>query len=258
MEIYLWQGLLLAAIVFVFAWDARWECFFAFHPIIICPVAGLVLGNLNLGLEAGAIAELSYLGLNTVGGTVPPNALIAGLMTVVLAHTGGISAEAALGLSLPFALLMQWIVIACQSLFSGFNSKLEKAATENNMKAYRFYVFLPELILTTIYALVAFLSVYALQGAVAKFVQVFPEFVSHGFEIAGGLLPGVGLALLLKIMVKKQNIAYLIIGFVLMSLIPMNNVLPVALIAVALALIDIFKQKPTTTKKEDECDEAGI
>ena len=46
-------------------------------------VTGLVLGDWKLGLEAGAIAELSYLGLTTVGGTVPPNALIAGLMTVV-------------------------------------------------------------------------------------------------------------------------------------------------------------------------------
>ena len=34
---------------------------------------GLVLGDWKLGLEAGAIAELSYLGLTTVGGTVPPN-----------------------------------------------------------------------------------------------------------------------------------------------------------------------------------------
>ena len=64
----------------------------------------------NLVWEAGAIAELSYLGLTTVGGTVPPNALIAGLMTVVLAYKSGVSAETALGLSLPFALLMQWIV----------------------------------------------------------------------------------------------------------------------------------------------------
>ena len=111
MSVTLLQGLILALIVFAFAWDARWECFFVFHPIIVCFVTGLVLGDWKLGLEAGAIAELSYLGLTTVGGTVPPNALIAGLMTVVLAYKSGVSAETALGLSLPFALLMQWIVI---------------------------------------------------------------------------------------------------------------------------------------------------
>ena len=137
MSVTLLQGLILALIVFAFAWDARWECFFVFHPIIVCFVTGLVLGDWKLGLEAGAIAELSYLGLTTVGGTVPPNALIAGLMTVVLAYKSGVSAETALGLSLPFALLMQWIVIACQSLFSGFNVKVEQAIKQNDIKSVK-------------------------------------------------------------------------------------------------------------------------
>lgn len=138
MSVTLLQGLILSLIVFAFAWDARWECFFVFHPIIICFVTGLVLGDWKLGLEAGAIAELSYLGLTTVGGTVPPNALIAGLMTVVLAYKSGVSAETALGLSLPFALLMQWIVIACQSLFSGFNVKVEQAKNKMTLKNLNF------------------------------------------------------------------------------------------------------------------------
>lgn len=258
MNITLLQGVLLAVIIFAIAWDARWECFFVFHPIVICMITGAVLGNIRLGLEAGAIAELSYLGLTTVGGTVPPNALIAGLMTVVLAYKGNISAETALGLSLPFALLMQWILIACQSLFSGFNPRLEAAAERNDMKAYKFYVFLPEFILTGLYAVVAFLSVYALQDVLANFVNSFPEFVSHGFEIAGGLLPGLGLALLLKVMLKKENVAYLIIGFLLMSVLSLGNVLPIALFGIALALIDFLKKKDVSTEKRREEDAEGI
>ena len=247
MSVTLLQGLILALIVFAFAWDARWECFFVFHPIIVCFVTGLVLGDWKLGLEAGAIAELSYLGLTTVGGTVPPNALIAGLMTVVLAYKSGVSAETALGLSLPFALLMRWIVIACQSLFSGFNVKVEQAIKQNDIKKFKFYVFLPEIILTSLYAVVAFLSTYALQNVLSKFVNSFPEFVSHGFEIAGGLLPGLGLALLLKVMVKKENVPYLIIGFLIMSIMKPDNVLPVALFAIALVLIDFMRDKEAKT-----------
>ena len=212
MSVTLLQGLILALIVFAFAWDARWECFFVFHPIIVCFVTGLVLGDWKLGLEAGAIAELSYLGL-----------------------------------SLPFALLMQWIVIACQSLFSGFNVKVEQAIKQNDIKKFKFYVFLPEIILTSLYAVVAFLSTYALQNVLSKFVNSFPEFVSHGFEIAGGLLPGLGLALLLKVMVKKENVPYLIIGFLIMSIMKPDNVLPVALFAIALVLIDFMRDKEAKT-----------
>lgn len=258
MSITLLQGLLLTIVVFLFAWDARWERFFVFHPIVTCFVTGIILGDVKLGLEAGAIAELSYLGLTTVGGTVPPNALMAGVMTVVLAYKNGISAEAALGLSLPFALLMQWIVIACQSLFSGFNPKLEEAALANDMKKYKFYVFLPEIILTLLYALVAFLSAYALQDILSNFVNSFPEFVSHGFEVAGGLLPGLGLALLLKVMLRKENVPYLIIGFLMMSILSLGNVLPVALFAIALAAIDFMKKKEDTVSEGGENDGEGI
>ena len=62
MSVTLLQGLILALIVFAFAWDARWECFFVFHPIIVCFVTGLVLGDWKLGLEAGAIADLKCVG----------------------------------------------------------------------------------------------------------------------------------------------------------------------------------------------------
>ena len=95
-------------------------------------------------------------------------------------------------------------------MFSGFNVKVEQAIKQNDIKKFKFYVFLPEIILTSLYAVVAFLSTYALQNVLSKFVNSFPEFVSHGFEIAGGLLPGLGLALLLKVMVKKENVPYFV------------------------------------------------
>ena len=117
----------------------------------------------------------------------------------------------------------------------------------NDIKKFKFYVFLPEIILTSLYAVVAFLSTYALQNVLSKFVNSFPEFVSHGFEIAGGLLPGLGLALLLKVMVKKENVPYLIIGFLVMSIMKPDNVLPVALFAIALVLIDFMRDKEAKT-----------
>lgn len=255
MQITLIQGILLAIMVFLFAWDARWEAFFVFRPIVVAFFTGAILGDVTLGLKAGAIAELAYLGLLTVGGTVPPNPLIAGLMTTVLAYKNGISVEAALGLSLPFALLMQWTVIACQSLFSGFNVYLDKYSQEGNFKKFSFFIFLPEFILTGLYALIAFLSVYALQDSITLFVNSFPEFIIRGFDIAGGILPGVGLGLLLKVMVKKENVAYLVIGFLLMTFMGFSNVLPVALAGMAVAFISFLAD---TNKKSEVNTNDGI
>ena len=51
--------------------------------------------------------------------------------------------------------------------------------------------------------------------------------------------------------------AYLIIGFLLMSVLDLGNVLPVALFAVALALIGFMRDKNTTVEEETD-DGEGI
>ena len=74
-------------------------------------------------------------------------------------------------------------------------------------------MFLPEIILTSLYAVVAFLSTYALQNVLSKFVNSFPEFVSHGFEIAGRDFCVTWTCTIVKGNGEKENVPYLIIGF---------------------------------------------
>jgi len=61
-------------------------------------------------------------------------------------------------------------------------------------------------------------------------VEAMPAWLSHGFEIAGGILPAVGFALLLKVMLKGRFIAYLLLGFLVASFIHFGNLLPVAVL----------------------------
>ena len=81
MQITLVQGLLIALLVFICAFDKHMETFMWFRPLVVAFFTGIILGDVRLGMQAGAVAELSYLGLLTVGGTVPPDPLFAGLMT---------------------------------------------------------------------------------------------------------------------------------------------------------------------------------
>ena len=117
MEITLIQGLLLALVGFVCGCDQIFEAFYWFRPLVVSFFAGIVLGNVELGVACGAVGELAYLGLLTVGGTVPPDPLMAGMMTVVIAYTTGQSPDAAIGLSLPFALLAQWVGIIFNTVY---------------------------------------------------------------------------------------------------------------------------------------------
>ena len=215
MSITLTQGILLAIVAFICGLDGALEAFFWFRPIVVSFVTGIVLGNMNLGLQCGAVAELAYMGMLTVGGTVPPNPLVAGMMTVVIAHTGGVEPTTALGLSLPFALLAQWVGIIFNTTFALFLVPLDKAAAKADYKKFTSILALAWLIVAGTYAVLIFVSSYALQNQIQAFVEAFPEWLIHGFEVAGGLMPAVGLALLLVVMMKPGNMAYLFIGFVI-------------------------------------------
>ena len=250
MQINLMQGIMLSILAFIAAWDKRWESFFLFRPISVGFFAGIILGDVRTGLTAGAIAELSYLGLLTIGGTVPPDPLMAGLMTVVIAIRSGVNAETALGLSLPFALLMQWFIIAEQSIAALINAQIENALRNNDLKRFKRLVFVPDTVMTLGYAVITFLATYVMQDAISSFVQSFPGWLTSGFELAGGLLPAVGLGLLLTVMANRENWPFLVIGFIAMTVLNVENVLPIALVAAAVAYLICLNDK-----KQDELEE---
>lgn len=264
MQITLVQGLLLATLAFICACDACWEAFFWFRPIVVAFFAGIILGDVQLGLATGAVAELSYLGLLTVGGTVPPDPLMAGMMTTVIAFTTKQSPETALGLSLPFALLAQWIGIICNTTFAGFLGPLDRACEKADDKKFTQIVILGIAIKASAYAIVTFLSAYALQTQISGFVNMFPAWLIHGFEVSGGLLPAVGLTLLLVVMMKKQNIAYLFLGFLMATFLNLGNILPVAVAGIAIAFIgylndeNVKKNTAASALTEGGADSDGI
>lgn len=243
MQITLLQGILLTVVGFICGIDQLTENFYWFRPMVVSFFAGIVLGDVSLGVACGAVSELSYLGLLTVGGTVPPNPLMAGMMTTVLAYTTGQSAETALGLSLPFALLAQWVGILFNTFFVIYVHKFDEYAAEANEGKFKSLFISGIFLRAGADALLVLLCAYALQTPIQAFVNTFPTWLIHGFEISGGVLPGVGLGLLLMTTLRKENLPYLFIGFLMATFLTLPNVLPIAIAGAALAGINFMYEK---------------
>lgn len=243
MNITLTQGLIVSLFALIAGVDFWLEGFYWFRPMIVCTVTGLLIGDLTLGIIAGGLTELTFAGLTPVGGTQPPNPVMAGIMTVVIAHTTGKSPETAIGLSLPFSILMQYMMLFYYSVFSGFTKRLDTYAKNADVKKFSRLVLLPTIIVGFTYAFITFLSVYGAQSLMAHLVNSFPKWLTHGLEIAGGILPAVGFGLLLKNMFKSKYIAYILIGFTAACFITFGNLMPVAVIGIALALIEYNRAK---------------
>ena len=243
LEISLFQGICLAVMAFIVGIDFWLEALFIFRPLIVSTLTGLILGDLRLGLLTGALTELAFAGLTPAGGTQPPNPVLAGVMTTVIAYTAKVDAKIAIGLALPFSFLMQYIILFYYSVFSFFMKKADKYAEDVEIKKFYFLNLVTTLIVGVSYAIVVFVSSYVAQEAVQNLVNSMPEWLTHGFEVAGGILPAVGFGLLLRVMLQKQYIPYLIIGFVVASFLKFSNLLPVALLGTAFAIYEYFNQK---------------
>ena len=240
MEITLLQGLLIALAVAIIAIDWKLEGFFIFRPIIVAPVIGLIIGDLNTGLIAGGLVELAFAGITPVGGVTPPDAVMTSVMTVVLAKTTGQTVAASFALAIPFGLLMQYFGTIYNTLLAFFNTKADKYAKSNNFKGILKLCFWGITLHSLIYALVAFLSTCVAQDAMKNLVNIMPEWLTHGFGVAGGLLPAIGFAMLLRVMLKGKYVPYLLAGFLFSSFIIFGNVLPVAIMGVAFAVLDYY------------------
>lgn len=242
-DITLVQGLLLAAMAVLVGVDFWIEAFFIFRPIIVCTLTGLILGDLQTGLIAGGLTELAFAGLTPVGGTQPPNPVLAGVMTTVIAYTTGSDVKVAIGLALPFSFLMQYIILFYYSSFSVFMGKADRLAEAGDTKGFARLNMTTIAIVALTYGVVVFLCTFIAQEPMKLFVQSIPGWLAHGFEIAGGILPAVGFGLLLKVMLKNTLIPYLIIGFLFATFVPFTNLLPVALLGAALAILTYFNDK---------------
>lgn len=248
LSITLTQGIALAILAVILGVDFWLEALFIFRPIIVCTLTGLILGDLQTGLIAGGLTELAFAGLTPAGGTQPPNPILAGIMTTVIAHTAGVDPKTAIGLALPFSFLMQYVILFYYSTFSFFMPKADKYAEEADIKSFIRLNLLMTGIVAISYGIIVFLSAYVAQDAMRALVQSMPAWLTHGFEIAGGILPAVGFAMLLRVMFKVQYTPYLIIGFFIASFIPFSNLLPVAVIGAALAIYEYFNMQNNRAK----------
>ncbi len=220
-----------------------------FHrPVVLGPIIGLILGDVQTGIIVGAMVELSLIGAAPLAGAQPPNVIIAGMSAVFFAISiKNLDPAAAVALSLPFAALMQAFVTLMYNIFSVFTAQADKAVEEVNFNR------ITRLNLTTLF--IVFISYFVLSALIASmgeqaqiFVNIIPAWILNGLTIAGGMMPAMGLAILLSIMFKKEYSPFLIVGFVLSAFFGVS-IIALTLFAIAIAMYDMFINKKIDKNK---------
>ncbi len=239
MSVTLWQALAVA----VFAGFAGIDLFNVLthihRPIITGPIVGLILGNPEAGLVAGATFELMWMGLVPLAGAQPPNVVLGGIIGTAFAIVTGQTAEAAILVAVPFAIFVQVCITFLFTAYSPLMSVADKYVQNLKFSGIANLNYLGMTILFVFYSTIAFSVIYFGADKAQALVQIIPKWMTAGLSFAGGLMPAIGFGILLNIMLRKQYVAYFVLGFLLAAYFK-QPLLAIALVGVVFALIEYF------------------
>ncbi|OED43960.1 PTS N-acetylgalactosamine transporter subunit IIC [Endozoicomonas sp. (ex Bugula neritina AB1)] len=210
------------------------------RPLITGPIVGLILGDVQTGLITGASLELIWMGMAPLAGAQPPNVVIGGIVGVAFAILTQSEPQAAIGIAVPFAVAVQGLITLLFTLFSPVMHRCDEMAAKGDWWGIDKVNYMGMSLLFCFYFVLAFLPVYFGAEQAKAVVEVAPEWLMNGLGVAGGLMPAIGFALLMKIMFKQSYIPYFIVGFVAAAYLELP-VIAIALVGIAIALADYFQ-----------------
>lgn len=223
--------ILMAVVMGLMYWVARgmiggyFAFFFIASPIVVGVVAGLIYGDLKQGLIVGGGIAAAFAGIIAPGGNLPTDSALAATTVIPIALATGLSAEQAIAFAVPMGLVGSFVTNLRKMINVVFVHRADKCA-ENGDSAglMRCAVIYPPIIELPLLFLPVFLVVMFGQDAMLAFMNSVPTWVMHGLEVAGGVMPAIGFALIMNMIGKPKMIPYTIIGFILVKAMGLNNI----------------------------------
>lgn len=194
-----------------------------YRPLVAGFIVGIIFGDVVTGTQIGAAINILYLGFISAGGSIPADPSVAGWVGTALALAGGLDAASAITLGVAVGLLGTIIFFTRMSVDAAFAHVADGAAERGDIGGVARANWLwPQIFLFVISFFPATIAVYlgapVVQGAITA-LQSDAPWVLRGFQIAGGLLPAIGIALNMRFIFRGAGIPFYFVGYVFAMLI---------------------------------------
>ncbi len=188
-----------------------------FSPLLTSLFCGIILGNIPLGVVTGATLQLISMGQVAPGGQMPTEPAVAASIAVPLAITSGLTPEAATAIAIPIGILGGYLYQLKQIGNSFPLRYLEKVAQKLEESKFNFAIHaVPQVISLVIHVPVIFIALYWGADLVGNVVgQLEGGVLLHVLETVGGALGAVGIALLLRIIGRKEYMWFFFLAYIL-------------------------------------------
>jgi PTS system mannose-specific IIC component len=223
-------------------------------PLLYGLVAGIVVGDINLGLQIGATCALMAIGFYTYGGTTTPDYSIGAVFGVFVASqvaknsSPDDAVNQALLVATTIALLMSLFDILGRASTTIFQHGGDQALAKKNVASFQRW----HLAGTIPWGLSRFIPVFIGMLFINQYQQV-ADFISsvawlqRGLGVVGSALPAVGFALLLSYMEITTYWPYMLVGYVLFAYMGVPTV-GLAIVGIAAAGLYMKSKKDQLAK----------
>lgn len=222
------------------------------RPLVLGPLVGWVLGDVNQGAAIGATLELIFMGNIKVGAAIPPDVITGGVLGTAFAIQSGKGAAVALALAIPISLLAEMVLSSLFVFRSAFNKKfMEYAEAGDYSKIQRLHI-LSGLLKPILMGLITYISLQLGSNVIKSFLDSIPSWINEGLQLAGNMLPALGFALLMNLMFKKNVAPYFFLGFILAAYMKLPVIAIGGLGVIIALLVTATPPKSAASGEEEE------
>lgn len=207
------------------------------QPLGVGLVAGLLFGDVTTGIIIGAALQAIFIGSVNVGGATSAEPVSGTVMAICFVTQMNMDQGIAITLGVAVAVFANLIYSLIFNVLMSFWAPLIDWAAESGERGKVALVhFCGAVVMNAAFAVPSFLGVYVGAEPVANLVNVIPAAVTNGFNAAAGLLPAVGMALLLRMLWDNKTAIYFLLGFVLFTYLNMPMIAVAAVGAVVVVV----------------------
>lgn len=228
------QNVLITILAGYMTIDQNGPVVLSWFSVIVGMISGLIMGDMNAGLVIGGTFQLMSLGVAALGGASAPNYGLATIIGTFIAVRTGTGIDAALAVGLPVGLLAIQLEVVVRIINNFVAHKMQTHNNEEKWAKMNREAWLGPL-LCSLQTMLPTIIVVCFGADVVNFILEFiPQWVTDGLAIAAGMLPVVGIGMLMRYMLVKKFLPFILVGFVLSAYLQVP-VLGIAIVGFAAA-----------------------
>ncbi|WP_261806302.1 PTS mannose/fructose/sorbose/N-acetylgalactosamine transporter subunit IIC [Lapidilactobacillus luobeiensis] len=239
----LYQALVVGLVMAFGKWINAYGSFAQLMPFITYILLALLLGkDPAQALILGAAVELAFYGVMQIGAVLPQDTAVGGTLGVAFALILNQKPAVAVALAVPISMLAVVVWNLLKFWFTANVEIFDKYIDERNMSKFNRLWWIQIGVYLLAYFALAFCAILLGTNGVKAFVTSIPKPFLTGLTVAAGMLPAVGMGMLLKYVWNISFLPFFLAGFLFAAYLKLP-IMAISIFGVVFGLITFFIDK---------------